>query len=564
MWRGRYSLLHMSVETQPVPQSAKERLREATRQSRPRNCLTLREFALACTALAVVGILAYAPHILNGGFYLDDWANGAGALRPPGGPGMGHALSYFRQITLYRPVLVLYVPLTYFVLGTHMAYQLAWAAILAIAVATLIYGVLRTLGVPWVHAGVMSSLSLVYPWFDSTRLWETAGQASLSIMFTAAGLWLALVVMRGRSPRYHAGPALLYLLSILTYEVTLPFIAAAGVLYTLRGGWRNARVRWLIDIAVVIAGGLWVGLQTNHESMGVSADLRHLEEIVVSGGTILGRTLIPFGQEPHTALALALLGVILLGGVIMRWHKGLRRVESSVNSLNWLAVVSGGFALAVLGWIMYIPANPYYTPSVYGFTNRVNALAGFGLVICAYGLLGIIGTFVGACAKKANVAIIVTVVLGVLLGLTYADVLEHHAKIWDTAFRAEMAGIGVMRTQFPTLPMDTTLFTSNYPAYQTLGVPIFATSWDVNGMVKLQYKDGTLSAYPVLPGLELVCRVGGVGLLGVGAPPVTAPYGTAVLLDIRTGMHDRPTDRGQCEAVVGGYKPGPLYLSLTY
>jgi hypothetical protein len=553
----------MAAKTQPIsPPEPAELSEERPHGSR----LGLRELALACIGLSIAGIVAYAPHILNGGFYLDDWANGAGTLRPAGGPSVGHALSYFSGLTLYRPVLVLYVPLTYFVFGTHMAYQLAWATVLAIVVAILLYGILRTLAVPWFHAGMVAVLSLVYPWFDSTRLWETASQASLSIIFAAAGLWLALAMLRHSSPRYHAASGFLYLLSILTYEVTLPLVATAGLLYTLCAGWRVARLRWLVDIAVAGVGGLWVGLQTNHESMGMSADLHHLKEIIVSGGTILGRTLIPFGPEPHTALALALLGSLVVCGVASYRYELIGTVKQSSwgSSRTWLVVVAGGFALAVLGWIMYIPANPYYTPSVYGFTNRVNALAGFGLIIAVYGTLGIAGSLLGALVRRPNSAMAVTVVLGLLLGAAYVDILQRHTRIWNSAFRAEMAGIGVMRTQFPRLRSGTTLFTSDYPAYQTLGVPIFSAGWDVNGMVKLQYKDGTLSAYPLLPGLRLACRAKGVALQGPGAPPVTASYGTAILLDMKTGHHNQPMDQAQCQQVTGGYTPGPLYLSLTY
>jgi hypothetical protein len=535
-----------------------------------RHTVAIREAIFACMTLAVVGILAFAPHILNGGFYLDDWANGAGALRPPGGPGVAHALSYFDKLTIYRPVLVLYVPLTYFVFGTHMAYQLAWAALLAIGVGAAVYGILRTLGVPLLHAWLIAAITIVYPWYDSTRLWETASQATLSILFVTCGLLLAITGLRRRSLRLHGCAATLYLLSILTYEVTLPFIAAAGVLYVLLAGWRLARPRWAMDLVAVLAGGLWVGLQTSRESLGVSADLRHLGEIITSGGTILGRSLIAFGQ-PRTEIALVIVAVIaVMGFGLIYVDRSVKGQNGNWGPQNWLMMTGGGLVVATLGWIMYIPANPYYTPSVYGFTNRVNALAGFGLVIAVYGTFGIVGSITGRIwsrVKPSQVnlcATITTATLALVLGGVYVQVLERHTRIWDSAFRAEMAGIGEMRTQYPQLPHGVTLFTSDYPANQTLGVPIFSSSWDVNGMVKLQYKDGTLSAYPVLPGLTLVCRETGIGLQGPGAPIVNVSYGKALLLDVHTGGHARPIDRRECNSTVGGYTPGPLYLSTNY
>jgi len=133
-----------------------------------------------------------------------------------------------------------------------------------------------------------------------------------------------------------------------------------------------------------------------------------------------------------------------------------------------------GLVIAGLGWIMFIPADPYYTPSVYGFTNRVNSLAGFGLVMALYGALGIVGAMVGrAWRNSAAVAAIVPLCLGVAVGVTYMRVLSRHAKIWNAAFRAELTGIDQMRKQLPDPRSGTTVFTSGYPANQTLGVPIF-------------------------------------------------------------------------------------------
>src|SRR4051794_1887037 len=153
---------------------------EALRLGRP---LSGRELGLAWAALAILAILAFTPHIRHGGFYLDDWSNAAGALHPPGGPGIGNVLSYFDEITVYRPVLVVYVPLTYLVFGMNMGLHLAWAAALAVIVAAILYGLLRSLGVPWVHALLIAALVLLFPWFDSTRFWATADQVSLAIAF---------------------------------------------------------------------------------------------------------------------------------------------------------------------------------------------------------------------------------------------------------------------------------------------------------------------------------------------------------------------------------------------
>ena len=119
---------------------------------------------------------------------------------------------------------------------------------------------------------------------------DTAARKSLAVALALAGILVALRGLERRSWPLHACAGLLYLASILAYEVTLPLVAAAGVLYTIRYGWRAARWPWLADIAVVLVAGLWNATHTHQEISGISGDLGHLGEIVVAGGTLLGRT----------------------------------------------------------------------------------------------------------------------------------------------------------------------------------------------------------------------------------------------------------------------------------
>ena len=205
-----------------------------------RHALTSHEVVIAWMGLAILCALAYAPHVRHGGFYSDDWSNAAVTFHSTGGAGFGNVISTFADIGLYRPVLVMYVPLTYWAFGMDMAQHLAWAATLAFLAAGMLYGVLRTIEVPRIHAWVIAGLMIVYPWSDSTKLWPSGAQVTLSITLALAGLWIALAGLSKRSWRWHACAAVLYLLSILAYEITLPLIAAAGVLYTARVGWRTA------------------------------------------------------------------------------------------------------------------------------------------------------------------------------------------------------------------------------------------------------------------------------------------------------------------------------------
>lgn len=521
--------------------------------------------ALVVLGLAAIAFLAFLPHMRHGGFYMDDWANAAASLQPPGSPDAGKAIEYFAELTGYRPVLVVYVPLTYFVLGMNMELHLAWAALLGVFVAAMLYGILRTLGLPWVHAWFVSSLTLLFPWFDSIRFWATASQISLSVGLTLAGLWLALVGLSRRDWRWHAAAVALYVTSILTYEVTLPLIAAAGLLYVIRAGWRAARFRWLADLAAAAAGAIWVAAHTKRSTSTISDSVTHLEQIVTEGGKLLGRTLLPIGDE-RTTLALCVLFAIFAVGLGARLAFPERFPDRAGWGLRgWLLLTAGGVAVAALGWAMFVPADPYYTPTVYGTNNRVNGLAGIGLVMTVYGALGTLGALVGQLRPRATaLGLAVTVSLAILLGAGFVDVLRRHTAIWNAAYASQRTAIDRLKAEFPRLPSWNTLFVAGYPANQTVAVPILGSTWDLDGMVKMEWDDWTLRAYPILNGFELRCDPVGVTLLPGGGPPTTVSYGTATLIDLSDGQRSKPRDRAACGRVVGDYGPGPDYLGYGY
>jgi len=521
---------------------------------------------VALGALTVVGVAGLAPHLRHGGFYLDDWANAATALQPPGPPDFGKALSAFADLTIYRPVLVLYVPLTYFVFGMHMHYHLALAALLAILAAAMFYGVLRTLGVPWIHALVIGALAIVFPWSDSTRLWVSADQVTLSIFLMLAGMLLALVGLRRGGWQWHLGAACLYLLSILTYEVTLPVVACAGALYCLYAGWRRSRSRWLVDIAVAIVAGAWVGAHTARTASGAHEDIEHLKQIVSAGSTLLGRAGMAVGPVETTLVLVVIAVGLALGLGVCLFAPGRLRRSRGWDLRSWLALTMGGIVLAGLGWAMFVPADPYYTPTIFGEANRVNGLAAFGLILAVYGTFGVFGSLIGQLVQRRalGVATGVTLALGIVLFGTYLHVLRRHIEIWNLAFFAETYVIGKTQERLPELPPGTTLFVSDYPANQSPNVPILAATWDFDGMVKLEYDDSSLSASPVLPGLSLSCGKSDIALEGEGTAEVTGEYRAVRLLNLTTGERAAPESRRDCRKVIGRYTAGPLYLSPGY
>jgi hypothetical protein len=517
--------------------------------------------------LLVVAAAIFVPYIVNGGFFLDDWADSAGTLYTPGGRTVGNVLTYFNNLFEYRPVLIVYTPLKYSILGTSITLNLVWVTFMTVLVALLVYTILRTVRVPWPHAGLIAVLTLVYPWYDSLRFWVGTNPPLLGIFIAFAGIQVALIGVIRKSWRWHAAALVLYLLSVLAYELTAPLILAIGLLYVMMMGFRPALSRWAADVVVVVAGLLWVGTHTDRPVSGFSSDLDHLGEIVKGGRDMIAWTFYPLGSTPRTGLVFAAAGVVLLGGALVhvRRQRGDAGPEEGWGLREWLLLGGAGLAVAALGWVMFIPADPYYTPSVFGATNRVNALSGYGLVILAYAVVAVgVATVASLWRPLRRWTTPVTILLMLLLGAAWVHVLERHARSWEAAYQAERVALDQIEKQYPSLPPGSTLFAANSPSWQALGVPIFAYSWDLNGAVQDEYESSEVSASPVLPNTALQCRAAGIGLSGEGAPETYGAYGSVKLLDLSSGFHAEPRNRRQCEQVAPKFVPGPEYVQYEY
>jgi hypothetical protein len=254
----------------------------------------------------------------------------------------------------------------------------------------------------------------------------------------------------------------------------------------------------------------------------------------------------------------------LLGLAAFSLGSTSRAAESAWGLRHWLLLGAGGLAVTALGWAAFIPADPYYTPTIFGVSNRVNGLAGFGLVLVIYAAVGVIGVLVERLTTPdRGIAALTTLMLTILLGSAYIHVLERHSRLWRTAYDRELVGARRLQATYPTLPRGTTVFTSNYPANETLGVPIFGTNWGLNGMIKLKYDDESLRAYPITEERGLECLAAGIGIGGdEGIEP--AEYGTVRFLDLQSGRHATPKTRRDCLAEKSRFPPGPLYLATAY
>jgi hypothetical protein len=525
-----------------------------------------REFALALLAFVVLGGLVYLPHILHGGFYLDDWADASNSLFPGEGIDFGRSLELFYETTPFRPGLALYVPLKYLVLGASPVLQLCLSTALAIGVGALLYGVLRTLRVPWFHAWMLAALTIVFPSFDSVRFWEAASLSSVALVLAFGGLWLALFALERRSWPLHAVAAALFLVSMLTYEIALPLIAAFGVIYVVRAGWVVGRWRWLVDLVVVVAAGTWNLTHTVRVAAGgLSTDISHAGKIFEGARPVLASAAYPLGSSPPTTAALVVLGIVYAGGVAAYFSIARPRRRGGWGLREWLILGAVGIAVAVLGWADFIPADVFYTPSLWAASNRVNAVAGVGLIMIVYAAIGTAVSLAAlAVPQLGRWAPALVVAASVVLGAAYVHVLERHDGVWNKAYSYEKAALQKIKATYPTLPPGTTVITSDYPANISLGVPVFTANWDLDGALRLEYDDYSMQALPLIEGSNLVCDADGVQMEGAITTAETVPWGQVRLLNLADGTHVNPQSRAECEAALPRFHPGPTVIQNSY
>ena len=513
-----------------------------------------RETLVVAALLAVLAVAAFGAHLRPGGFYNDDWVYLSTAVYPPEDTFAG-AVRAFDWLS-FRPLQMLYWPFAFRVLGTDPSVHAAWLLAIATLMATLVFGLLRALRVPALHAGLMAALVVLLPIADSTRFWPAQGANVLAVACYLGGVIVALRGLRAteRDPlRSHLPAVVLYAASILLYEIAASVIVLTGLLYLAVAGRRGVRP-WLVD--VVVAGTL-LALVTSHtfyDPLSLGDQVDHAIRIARQVPYVLAVTFwAPATPSPPARVAVLVVVAAILAAGVLAARRPHADPAYPAALRGWLALALGAALATGAAYLMIVPSATL-DPRGMGEFNRGNMLAGMALVVFAYAVIAVAAhVAVRGLRSWQPAGMAAIAAAAVIIGAGAVHQVRTDQRAWEDAAREQDRIIGVVDGTTPRPPPATTFLTFGAPIATAPGVPVFEAVYDLAGAVRLHYDDPTLRAYPVPSGSRVDCgpRSLTVHNYNDAAERQLARYGAVRVVDVTAARAFGVATRSQCQALTG-------------
>jgi hypothetical protein len=520
---------------------------------------TLREGLVAAALIALLGLLAYGGFVADGGFYSDDWAH-ASDYQFAESPRYVHSFEQQREFLGGRPLSAALMPVPQALFGPNPEAHLILALAIGILISICFFVLLRTLGMAPLHAGAITALALLFPWADSSWLWATGSVNSLSVGFFFVGLTVALRGFEYRGRRgtaMHGLAALLYLFSVLTYEVTAGVIVLAGLLYFGRAGRRVVLRAWATDLAVVIAALVYslIATASSRPVATVRDRIEDLPDFVRESLLLISSAFQPFGSMGRPLQGLVLLVaaavVVALALRLRRSGDSPLREETLDGWPRWLLI---GFLAAVATYFMFLGSHLY--PRDGGINNRVNVFAGFAVCLLVYATIACACHLLWRSRRAAGIA---TLAVAVVLAVGYATSLGSDKSEWRQAAEEQEAVLDDLGRRLLPLPDHSTVLVFGYPAQAAPGIPVFDRSWDMGGALQIRSDGAIRAAYPIHENVEVICGKRAILDGGEGYGRFTLDYGRLYFYDSDLGSR-KIDSRRSCQRAAERFHPGSLEI----
>jgi len=518
----------------------------------------LGEPALALLFSGLLTGLAFGAHLRPGGFYNDDWAF---LVTAHFSGGFLEGVDAFGYLS-FRPLMTLYWPAVFGVLGAEPTWHAAWTLSVSALMGALVFLLLRRLGVEALHAGLIAALVLLFPAADSTRFWPAMSANVLAVALYLAGVIASLAAFRATGRRallLHAGGVALLLCSVLLYEIASTLILVTGSLYVVLWG-RRGLWRWAIDVAAIAAVLLLVTSGTFYEPLPLGEMPDHALEVADQAGWVLADSLwAPASPSHRVAVAVWVGMAAVLAAAAWRLRRGAPDAPGAPELRRWLQLAVGALVATAAAYAAAVP-SPHLSPLGPGQQNRANVLGGIGLVVLLYAVLMLAALV--ACSRSrapARAAGALVVLAALVIGAGDLRQVRADQRGWERSAVLQEYIVDQVEMAVGELPRGGTVYTFGAPAEAAPGVPVFAAVWDLAGALALRYNDPSLEGYPVLSGSRVDCGRDEVVLHNANDSfeSQAASYGPVYFVDVIGAQATRVADRRACR------KAAPALLAAS-
>jgi hypothetical protein len=541
---------------------------------------------LDCLFLAAIVGASTLGYIGRLGFYSDDWdflallAN----AEDPSLPGL--IRGQFGTNLDMRPTQIVYQAALFRLFQLDpFGYHVVNAGVL-VAVAVLLYLILRAVGLPRGLAVAVPAVYLLLPNHATNRFWFAAFGYPLSIALYLFSLYADL---RGASSRSTArwtwkiaGAAALAM-ALLGYEVVLPLVLVSAVLaevvtrrahgvslyqrlgaagFLLFHGLTAVVVTAVVAYKVSVAAGL-----------GLNSPLFAYLVRLVSGAVAtnfgthaLGLPHTVAWAVPHAGAAGLVIALIValgtyryLGAIPETWT----RADPAVLRWIHLRLAAVGLIIFVLGYAIFFTTGRIGFSST-GIANRVSAAAALGSAMVVLALAGWLGAWLPTAAARDRAF------RGVVAVLCGCGIIVTHgvASFWTESWNAQQRVLAALHADLPQVSPGTTVLLQGVCPYEGPAI-VFESSWDLRGALRTRYSDRSLEA-DVTSG-RIAIEPHGV-VTRIYQAVVVHPYGpdlllydypgrrTTVLIDEAVARHAVATDQLRSQCAPGRAGSGALVL----
>ncbi len=514
-----------------------------------------RELLAAAGLLTAVGIAAYGWYVLHGGFYGDDWGN-LSAYWFASAP--RYLTAVHSQVANLggRPILAALLPAPAAMFGLHPGLHIAFGVFLVVTTSLGFYVVLRLLDVERIDAGAMAVLALLFPWADAIELWPTAAVNTVAVIFFFAGLVIALLGLRRRGRTgvtIHCVAALLYLMSVLTYEVAGAAAMLAGILYLRRAAPRQALWRWGVDVVVVGVGLLYSLIRTSpvRHVGSLQQRIADIPEMTRQALALFASALVPVARADHMLRPIIVVAAACFVVVLAS------RVRHGQAETRWLTVGIASAITIAAAYFMFLGSGLHPLDVATG--TRTNVFARFAFAGLVY---AIVAAATDLALGGRRVVKATTLAVVALIAAGYSIRLAHDESAWAKAARLQGDTMAAINAKFPRLDPGTTLVTFDTPAEVPPGAPIFVATWDLSGAVRVERHDRTLNAFPIYDTVIVHCNPNRIFIHLPGSRGIaTAGYDKLYFLDVATRRTARISGAAACTKALGRFVPGSYFAA---